>query len=519
MAEPEQPRQGVLMWGLLAAALGTGAGLLLEYPDGRPALTGAFAVGLTTLVAWCWLTRCLPLAAASLLPLALFPVFGVLDSRTAAQAYASPIIWLFFGGFVLALGIERWGLHRRLALHIIVRVGLRPRRLVLGFMLAGLFLSMWISNTATSLMLLPIGVALLQRLDKEEGLPALARERLSTCLLLGIAYGCSVGGIATPIGTGPNLIFLDQYEQRVDPAAGADSLSFLQWMLMVAPVSIAFGLLIWAGLVFFLHRLPAGDRTSGSLIREELLALGPMSPAERRMLYLFVATVLLWVTRKDLDLGSVTIYGWAHFLGFVGGQRNFVEDGSVAVLAAVAAFLIPARPGAREALMDWPTARRLPWDILLLLGGGIAIAKALDVSGVCAGLALALEPVVRSVPAPVAVLVTVFLVTFLTEVTSNTATTSIMLPVLAATGVAAEMDPRMLMLPATLAASCAFMLPIATPPNAVVFSSGRLSFAQMARTGFLLNLATVVLLSLYTWFVLRPVLGMEADVIPSWWRR
>ncbi|MCB9869653.1 MAG: SLC13/DASS family transporter [Planctomycetes bacterium] len=511
--------RGSLVWGLaVAVAVGLASSALPFAPEHK-ASRGACAVAVTTLTIWCWTTRCLPLAPASLLPLAVLPLLGVSSTKQVAGSYSHPLLWLLFGGFVLALGVERWGLHRRLALHVIAAIGPRPRRLVLGFLLASAALSMWINNTATSLMLLPIGTALIDRIRAARLLDAAACPRLGTALLLGIAYGASVGGLGSPIGTAPNLLFLQRYQECTDRLA-APGFSFLHWLVVVGPIALVLAVAVWACLVWVVFRLPSGDARSGSVIAEELRALPPLGSAERRVLALFGATTLLWITRRDISFGNGTVVsGWASLLGFRGPSADFIADGSVAVLMAIVSFLVPSAGPGSPPLMDWRTARRVSFDILLLLGGGIAVAAALDDSGVCGALATLLQPLVRGVHPLLAVVVAVTLVTFLTEVTSNTATTSLMLPVLAAVALAAGLDPRLLMLPATLAASCAFMLPVATPPNAVVFASGRVSFGEMARAGLWLNLMCIAVLSLATWFVLVPALGIEPRVVPDWWLR
>lgn len=510
---PEQPvRPGILLLGVALGALAFWlAGRL--FPAGVDAYPARMALAITVLTATCWLTQCLPLAVASLIPLALLPLCKVQTIQSVAPAYAHPILWLFFGGFVLALAIQRWNLHRRIALGIIVRVGLRPRRLVLGFMLAGLFLSMWISNTGTSLMLLPIGMALIDRMGSGRMLDAEAMPRFGAALMLGIAYGCSVGGTATPIGTGPNLLFLSQYESLEQ--VGAPPITFFDWMVMFVPFAILLGLLIWGILVFWLHRLPAGSPEAGDVIREELRKMGRMTSAERRVLILFGVAVLLWVTRRG---------GWAGLLGLEetvpGGTRiiEYTADGTVALLVAICAFVVPSAGRHSPPLMDWTTARRLPWEILILLGGGIAIADAFGETGLSKALGGLLRPAVETLPPVLAVALIVLLVTFLTEVTSNTATTALMLPLLMSMARASEQDPRMFMLPAAIAASCAFMLPIATPPNAVVFASGRVSMAQMARCGVLLNVVSVVVITLWAWVWLFPLLGLDPSAAPRWWK-
>ncbi|MHC4077333.1 MAG: SLC13 family permease [Planctomycetota bacterium] len=508
-------RPRALFLGVVLGAVAFWLSGYLTFPT-EDAYPGRMALAVTVLTATCWLSQCLPLAPASLIPLALMPLLGVAPMSQVAPAYADPILWLFFGGFVLALAIQRWNLHRRIALTVIAKVGLRPRRLVLGFMLAGLALSMWISNTGTSLMLLPIGIALIDRLDKGGMLDREALPGFGVALMLGIAYGCSVGGTATPIGTGPNLLFLSRYERLEQ--VGAPPITFLDWMVLFVPFAILLGLLIWAILVFVLYRLPKGSARAGEVIHEELRKMGRMSSAERRVLVLFGIAVLLWVTRRG---------GWADLLGLEVLQQTgagttmtiqFTADGTVALLVAICAFLVPSGGRGSPTLMNWQTARQLPWEILILLGGGIAIADAFKETGLSVALAGLLRPAVDALSPILAIALIVLLVTFLTEVTSNTATTALMLPLLASMAHGTGQDPRMFMLPAAIAASCAFMLPIATPPNAVVFSSGRVTMGQMARCGVLLNFVSVAVITLWAWIWLFPLLGVDPGATPAWWK-
>jgi sodium-dependent dicarboxylate transporter 2/3/5 len=331
--------------------------------------------------------------------------------------------------------------------------------------------------------------------------------RFSVALMLGIAYGCSIGGTATPIGTGPNLLFLSRYERLEQ--AGAPAITFLDWMVLFVPFAILLGLLVWAILVFVLHRLPRGTPRGGEVIHEELRKMGRMTSPERRVLILFGVAVLLWVTRRG---------GWADFLGLETATVQYTADGTVALLVAICAFLVPSAGRGSPPIMDWPTARQLPWEILILLGGGIAIADAFHETGLSVALADLLKPAVEALSPVLAIALIVLLVTFLTEATSNTATTALMLPLLASMAKSTGQDPRMFMLPAAIAASCAFMLPIATPPNAVVFSSGRLTMGQMARTGLLLNFVSVVVITLWAWIWLFPLLGVDLAAAPAWWK-
>ncbi|MDP6930607.1 MAG: DASS family sodium-coupled anion symporter, partial [Planctomycetota bacterium] len=471
------------------------------------------ALAVTVLTVSAWLLQAMPLAPASLIPLALFPLCGVQSMAMVAPSYAHPILWLFFGGFIIALAIEKCGLHRRIALRVISFIGLRPRRLVLGFLMSGLLLSMWISNTATTLMLLPIGGALIDRVKREGIMSGEAADRLAVVLMLGIAYGCSVGGTASPIGTFPNLLYLQEYSKF----EGAPAFSFFSWMLAFAPFAIFFGLVIWALLVYVIHRLPAGSAEAGASIKAEAASMAPMASSERRVLCLFLAAVVLWITRGDMEFGDgLVIQGWVSRMGL---PHKFVTDGSVAVTLAILAFLIPGGGRGSERLMDWETARRLPWEILFLLAGGVAIAAAFRETGLGVAIGAATAPLLEGVSPLLAVIGVTLFITFLTEVTSNTAITAIMLPILAATASGAGLDPRVLMLPATIAASCAFMFPIATPPNAIVYSSNRVSMRQMGRTGFFLNLTSVLVVIMVFWIWVFPLLGVDPGIVPEWAKR
>lgn len=522
-AEPVRP-----LWlavGAVLATVGGWAATALPFAEGVDPGRGGRAVGATIFVAVAWLSRSMPLGAASLLPIALFPLLGVRPTALVTADYANPILWLFFGGFVLALCIERWGLHRRIALQVLAAVGPHPRRLVLGFLGTGLLLSMWISNTATSLMLLPIGWALVDRIRDEGLLDPSGSRAFGIATMLGIGYGCSVGGMATPIGTAPNALFFSTWRglQARESAAEVPSVTFLDWLLAFAPFAVVFGLVIWIVLTRVSYRVPAERMAADDLVAEAH-ALPRMTAPQRRVACLFGLAVLLWVTRGDVNLGSATIPGWATLLfpdGATGPAETmpgarYVLDASVAIGIAVLAFLVPSGSGDRRRLMDWEGTRDLPYDILFLLGGGIAIAGAFAEAGVSQAFGAVVAPWIGEVSPIVVVLGICLLITFLTEVTSNTAITSLFLPILLAASIEAEVDPRFVMLPATIAASCAFMFPIATPPNAVVFSSGKVTFGQMAKAGLVLNVVSVVLLTAYLWWVGFAVLGVDPDGGMPW---
>ena len=509
-------------------------------------------VAVTFLMAAFWVTQIVPLAATSLLPLALFPLLGIQDAKTVSAAFINDNVFLFLGGFFIALSIERWRLHRRIALRIVATVGSQPRRLVLGFILATGGLSMWISNTATTLMMLPIALALLQTLEQESGEDGktLAKQ-LAVPLLLAIAYSASVGGMTTIVGTPTNTVAASIYAESTsqqadnakplgqadaqqqestgtrqvnDPAPPTDSndISVAIWMLACVPVGVLYLALIWKILTWKLPNATDQDVQLTKVLKERLLELGPMSTAERRVLILFVGTALLWLFRRPLELGSVQLIpGWAQlvpawfeFLGNSGEVEGggFINDSTVAILVAVLLFFIPSGKRSEDGqpipLMNWETAVKLPWDIVLLFGGGFALAKAYGATGLAGWLGGELEGMLSGQPAWIIVAGVCLVMIFLTEVTSNVATVNTLLPTLITMSIALGLDPLMMMVPATLATSCAFMLPIATPPNAIVFGSGRIQVKDMVRYGFLLNLIGVPFLTLATWLLIRPVFGI-----------
>jgi sodium-dependent dicarboxylate transporter 2/3/5 len=490
--------------------------MLAPYFSGMPReARGTLAV--TLLMASWWISLAIPIAATSLLPLALFPTLGILPSGETAVAYANNNNFLFMGGFILALGIQRWGLHRRIALQIVRVIGSNPSRMVLGFMLATAFLSMWISNTATSLMMLPIALAVVLSMREVHG------GRLggfAPALLLGIAYSASIGGLATPIGTPPNISFLRILE-ILYPAA--PTIPFGRWFFAFMPLVVIFLPIAWLILTRVAHKPLRQSITAGArVIREELERLGPMARAERRMLWIFTTTAVLWMTRGDIDVGAVHLPGWAglaeQWVGEPFAASN-LHDATVAVAMAILTFVLAGDPdelGRPQALMNWTTAKELPWGILLLFGGGFALAGAFKSSGLSRFLGDSFAGSVSDLSPLLLVAAACLLLTFLTEVTSNTATTEVMLPVLAGTAGSLGVNPLLLMVPATLSASCAFMLPIATPPNAIVFGSGELEMRHMVRAGLLLNLVGVILISLYFYFAASRLLGIDLTQVPLW---
>jgi sodium-dependent dicarboxylate transporter 2/3/5 len=400
---------------------------------------------------------------------------------------------LLMAGFMAALAIERWNLHRRLALTILVALGTSPRRLIFGMMVATAICSMWISNTASTLIMLPIGLAIVTKLESESSddpANAAAVANFGTVLFLAIAYAASVGGLGTPVGTPPNMIFMAQYAKTF----GTEP-SFLDWMGYGLPCVIIGIPLLYLYLTRLGGKLPAQlPGGSRAMIRDELKALGPMTKDEKAVAIVFGMMVLLWVTRAIKVDDEV--YGWASALGIA----SYVHDSTVAVAGAIVLFAFPSRTLPGERLLDWATAKRIPWDVVLLFGGGIALAVAFKDSGLSKTVSGALTGL-AAVPVPVMILTIALVVTFLTEVTSNTATTNILMPILAAFAFTDGLDPVHVMLPAVLSASCAFMLPVATAPNAIVYGTGRIPISAMAKRGFLINLGGAVIITLLVWLV------------------
>ncbi len=446
--------------------------------DDPARLTAAAGV----MMAVSWMTEALPLPATSLLPIVLFPALGIMPIRDAAAPFAHELIFLFMGGFMLALAMEKWGLHKRIALLVLLMVGTQPRRLVGGFMLAAALLSMWISNSATAVMMLPIGASVIGLVERKVGESREVIERFGTSLMLGLAYGASIGGVATIIGTPPNVFMVGYLKNTYGIEIG-----FAQWMMIGVPFSAVFLVIAWALLTFVLHP-PAIDRVPGGreLIREELRALGKVSRGEWTVLAVFVLTASLWVFREP----ALRI-GWVRDnLGFL----DRLSDPGVAMLAAVLLFAIPVDVKRGVFALDWKRAEGLPWGVLLLFGGGLSLAGAVTGTGLDAWIGSGVAGL-GSLPVWLLIAAVAAIVIFLTELTSNTATATTFLPILGGVAAGIGVEATMLVIPAAIAASCAFMLPVATPPNAIVFGSGRVTIGAMVRAGVVLNIVGVVIIT------------------------
>lgn len=467
--------------------------LLAPAPEGlTPSAWKTAAVGL--LMACWWITEALPIAATALVPLVLFPVLGVRSIDAAAAPYANPLIFLFLGGFVVAVAMQRWNLHRRIALSIVQRVGTRPQRIVIGFIIASAFLSMWVSNTATALMMLPIGLSVIdlthERLEEGRDPDAL---NFGIVMVLVIAYACNVGGMGTLIGTPPNALLAGFMSESYGVEIG-----FAQWMALGVPlVLIALPLVYYVLLWVFplrLDTLPGGE----AIITEEMRKLGAMTTAEKRVALVFGGTAAFWIFRPLL--GQV-----------VPG----LSDAGIAMAAALVLFVIPAGMGEGRRLLNWDEAEELPWGVLLLFGGGLSLAAAIEETGLATWIGDGIGQL-GGWPILAVILLATALIVLLTEITSNTATTAAFLPIMAAVAISIGQNPLLLIVPAALAASCAFMLPVATPPNAIVYGSGLISIPEMSRAGLWLNVLFIFVITLTAYTLLGVAFAVELGEMPAW---
>jgi sodium-dependent dicarboxylate transporter 2/3/5 len=462
--------------------------LFLPLPEGMTP-EGLSVAAVAVLMAVWWITEAIPIPATALLPILLFPVLGVLGAGEVTRAYGHHLIYLFLGGFLIAVTMEKWNLHHRIALYTIRFIGVTPNRIVLGFMLATAFLSMWISNTAATMMMVTIAMAVLHEVDHEiEHEPG--KLQFGTALMLGIGYAATIGGVATLIGTPPNAIFAGVVEKTY-----GYSISFVEWMSFGLPLSIVMLAITWFYLTRIVFRsevdhLPGGQE----FIQRQIARLGAMSREEKYVAVVFCTVALLWILRGLFKPAGL----------------EMVKDSTIAIAGALVLFMIPVNLSKREFLLDWKTAVTIPWDIIILFGGGFALAQGFSESGLTLWLAKQLS-VLQGVDVLLIIAVVVLLVIFLTEMTSNTATASLLLPVMGALALAIDVHPLGLMVAAVVAASFAFMLPVATPPNAIVFSSRYVTIPQMVRAGIWLNLTGVLLITGFVYFVLPHVWGIQLD--------
>ncbi len=472
--------------------------LLMPIPDGMTERSQRMLAVVALMAIW-WVGEATSLAVTAMLPLVLFPLLGIMPSAQVAPNYANHLIFLFLGGFMIALAMEKWNFHKRLALWIISAMGTEPKRIVLGFMIATAFLSMWISNTASTMMMLPVAMAVVRQIasgsslngERNSDSQKQIENGLGLVLMLGLAYSASIGGVGTPIGTPPNIVFAGFYKQLFPDNL---DISFFQWMTLAIPIVLVFIPITWLYLCRYVSPFPIDQIEGGEsgIIQKELDAMGSMSRAEKMVATVFCATAMLWIFRRPIALGDFIIPGWSQLFPY----KNFLHDSTVAMTMGLLLMVMPVKGAQGLTLngktewfvLDWKTVQsKTPWGILILFGGGFALAAGFGVSGLDKWIGTKLTGV-SDWPLWITVLVISLAVTFLTELTSNTATTTMILPILGMAAVAATIHPLYFMVPATLAASFAFMLPVATPPNAIVFGSGWVSIPKMSKAGLVLNL-------------------------------
>lgn len=466
--------------------------LLLFHPNDLP-WKGVYVLAITLWIATWWITETIPIAATSLLPLILLPIGHVLSPEEVSSEYGNDIIFLFLGGFILAIAMERWNLHTRVALTIINFIGASTAKILLGFMIATGFLSMFVSNTAAVMIMIPIGLAIIKEANdlKEENTNQASIKKFEKSLVLAIGYAGTIGGMGTLIGTPPLIILKGQYMQHF-----GQEISFAKWMIVGIPTVIILLFLTWGYLryVAFRHdltHLPGGKQ----LIKQKLKELGPIKYEEKVVQAVFILASLLWITREFL------LKHWS--------VTSEVADGTIAIFISVLLFIIPAKNHEQhKRIIDWEIAKDLPWGVLILFGGGLALAKGISESGLAKWLGQQLTLLNGVSPLIIVIVITLF-VLFLTEVTSNTATATMILPILASLSVAVGVHPLLLMVPAAMAANCAYMLPVGTPPNAIVFGSGKLSIKTMASVGFWVNLISAIIIVVVVYFAMPYILGID----------
>jgi len=467
--------------------------LLLFHPDGMSREANAILASTAWVAVW-WITEVIPIAVTALLPILLFPLSGGLGLAQTTAAFGHKYVFLYIGGFIIAIGIERWGLHKRMALNIINFIGTNVSSMILGFMIATAFLSMWISNTATAVMMLPIGMAIVAQLRDNPATSENENLIFGRALMLAIAYSASIGGMATLIGTPPNLVLAGVVKKTY----GVE-ITFSQWIVFGLPISLTLLFICWRYLTNVAFKFKQKEFPGGRAeIKRQLRNLGKITYEEKMILAVFVFTAVAWITRSFLLKKFIPA----------------IDDTIIAMFGGMVLFLLPTKTKGKK-LMDWETAVKLPWGILLLFGGGLAIATGFQETGLAEWIGQQMGSL-KGVGLLLILLVIITSVNFLTEITSNLATTAMLLPVLAAMAATIDVHPYILLIGATVAASCAFMLPVATPPNAVVFGSGYLTIPDMMKAGFWMNIISIILLTAVTYFVLPMLWGFEPGKFPVW---
>jgi len=446
---------------------------------------------ITILMGIWWLTEAIPIFVTALLPIVLFPIFGVTTISEATSPYANPLIFLFMGGFIIALAMEKWNLHKRIAISIVSFVGIKPSSIIIGFIIASAFLSMWVSNTATAIMMLPIAMSILELVDRDESSDKINFEIV---LILCIAYACNIGGMGTLIGTPPNALLagfvLENYGIEI---------TFFDWMLVGVPIVVLSLPLMYLVLTKVIYPIKIKILPGGKeLIQKQMNELGLMSSEEKKVAAVFLGVALLWIFRPFLS-------------NYIPG----ISDAGIAIAASIILFIIPSDLKNNVFLLKWSDTKRLPWGVLILFGGGLSMASAISSTGLATWIGNGIGAL-STWPILLIIFIVISLIIFLTEMTSNTASTAAFLPILASVAIGLGENPLLLAIPTVLGASCAFMLPVATPPNAIVYGSGKISIPEMAKAGFWLNILFILLLTLASYTIIGLVFGIEIGVLPDW---
>jgi sodium-dependent dicarboxylate transporter 2/3/5 len=480
-----QKHSGLLL-GILVFALMT----WLPEPEGL-SQKAWYTAAVTLMMGIWWITEAIPIYATALVPIVFFPMLGITSIADATTPYANPIIYLFMGGFFLALGMERWKLHRRIALSIVSKSGVKPTSIILGFTIASASLSMFVSNTATAIMMLPIAMSVF---ELAEGAEPGERKNFEIALVLSIAYGCNIGGIGTLIGTPPNALLAGFFQENY----GVE-ISFLDWMLVGVPVLLISLPLMFLLLTRVIYPIRMPELQGGqAFISNELAKMGSMTTQEIRVGIIFLLTALLWIFRPFLD-----------------EKIPGMSDAGIAISAAILLFMMPSSDSEQPFLLTWEDTKKMPWGVLVLFGGGLSMAAAISSTGLAVWIGDSLS-VLEGWPVLILILIVVAMMIFLTELTSNTASTAAFLPILASLAYGIGENPLLLTVPAVIAASCAFMLPVATPPNAIVYGIGKITIPQMSKAGFWLNILFIGLITLASYTVIAWVFGVEVGVLPDW---
>ncbi len=487
----------------IAIALGPILFLLLELflPDSIPKPAKATIASIVWIAVW-WVTEAVPIAMTSILPMLLFPLTGVMDLRTTSVPYANPLIYLFLGGFILALAMEKWNLHKRIALNIIKLIGVKKRQLILGFIVATGFLSMWISNTATTVMMLPIALSIIKQSktikDNDSDVETPEDTRFAKALILSLPYAASIGGMATLVGTPTNLIFADAVKRFYNI-----EIAFDQWLYIGFPIAVLLLFVCWLHLTRNVFKISNVDTLGEkNIIQDELHKLGKITTEEKWVLTVFCVISFAWITRRFL----ITPFFPA------------VNDTIIVLIGAMLLFVIPSTSKKEERLIDWSTTLKLPWGVLLLFGGAFAIAAAFQESGLTILIGEQLGAL-NGVPFFALLFVIILVVNFMTEVTLNMAMCTLMMPILATLAIALDVHPYGLMVGTCIAASCAFMLPIATAPNAVVFGSGAIKIKDMIRAGFMLNVISVIVIAVSIYVLLPLFWDLDLKSFPTGFKK